>query len=43
MAGQKDPESISSNRDTKITALYRATIDAKDKKTSRKDLLQLKV
>ena len=43
MAGQKDPEGTSSNRYTKITTLYRATIDEKDKKSSRKDLLQLKV
>ena len=43
MAEQKDPEITSSNRHTKITTLYRATIDEKNKKISRKDLLQLKI
>ena len=43
MAEQKDPELTSSHGHTKITAIYRATIDEKDWKTSRKDLLQLKI
>ena len=43
MAEYKDPEITSSHRYTKITALYRATTGEKDKKISRKDLLQLKI
>ena len=42
MMEQKDPEHISSHGHPKITIIYRATIDKKSQKTSRKDLLQLK-
>ena len=41
MMEQKDPEHISSHGHPKITIIYRATIDKKSQKTSRKDLLQL--
>ena len=43
MAEQEDPELISSHGHTKITTIYRATISENDLKTSRKDLLQLKI
>ena len=43
MAEQEDPERTSSHSHTKITTIYAATIDEKDLKTSREDLLQLKV
>lgn len=36
-------EVTSSFRHTKITTAYRAIIDVNDQKTSRKDLLQLKI
>ena len=39
----EDPELTSSHGHTKITTIYRTTIDEKDQKTSRKDLLQLKI
>ena len=42
MAKQEDPELTSSHQRTKITTIYRATIDEKDQKTSRKNL-QLKL
>ena len=41
MAEQEDPE-LTSHRH-KITAIYRVTINENDKKTSRKDLLQVKI
>lgn len=41
MAEQEDPELLSSHRHMKITAIYRATTDAKGQKTNR-DSLQLK-
>lgn len=40
-AEQEDPELLSSHRHMKITAIYRATTDAKGQKTNR-DSLQLK-
>ena len=43
MAEQEDPELTFSHGHTKITTIYRAIIDEKDLKTSRKDLLQLKI
>ena len=42
MAEQEHPELTSSHGQTKATIFCRATIDEKDLKTSRKDLLQLK-
>ena len=43
MVEQEEPEPISPQGCTKITAIYRVTIDEKDLKTSRKDLLHLKI
>ena len=42
MVEQKDPELTFSHRCTKITTIYRITIDENDLKTSRKDFSQLK-
>lgn len=39
MTGQEDPELTSSNRYSKITTIYRSTIEEKDLKTSKKCLL----
>ena len=39
----EDPELTSSQRHTKIATIYRIIIDEKDQKTSRKNLLQLKI
>ena len=41
MVEQEDPELTFSHGHIRITVIYRATIDEKDKKTSRKDILQL--
>ena len=43
MVEQEDPELTSSHGYSKITTIYRATIHEEDWKTSRKDLLQLKM
>ena len=43
MAKQENPELTSSHGQTKVTIICKATMDKKDLKTSRKDLLQLKV
>ena len=43
MEGLEDPDLTSSPGLTKITTTYRTTIDKNDLKTSRKDLLQLKI
>ena len=43
MEDQEDPELTSSQGHTKITTIYRATIDEKNWKTSRKGFLQLKI
>ena len=43
MVEQEDPELTFSHRYTKITTIYTATIDENNLKTSRKDLLQLKI
>ena len=43
MTEQEDPELTSSHRQPKITPIYRQTIDENSLKTSRKDLLQLKI
>ena len=43
MAEQENPELTSSHRHTKIITIYRITIDEKDQKTSRKDILPLNV
>ena len=43
MVKKEDLEVISCHEDSKITTIYRATIDKKDLKTSREDLLQLKI
>ena len=37
MMEQEEPELTSSHRHTKITTIYRATIDENDMKTTRKD------
>lgn len=39
MSEQEDPELTSSHRHTKITTIYRASIDEKNRKTNRKDLI----
>lgn len=41
MVEQEDTELTFSHGHIRITTIYRATIDEKDKKTSRKDILQL--
>ena len=43
MVQQEDTELTFSQGHIKITTIYRATINEKDLKTSRKDLLQLKI
>ena len=43
MVEQEDPELTSSHRHTKITTIYRASINENDLKTSRKDFSQLKI
>ena len=43
MVEQEDAELPSSHRNTKITTIYRTTTDERDLKSSRKDLLQLKI
>ena len=40
MAEQEDPELTSFHGNTKMTMIYKETIDDKDQKTSRKDLLK---
>ena len=42
MVEQEDAEPLSSHRHTTITAIYRTTINDRDLKSSRKNLLQLK-
>ena len=41
MTGQEDPELTSSRGYSKITTIYRSTIEEKDLKTSRKCLLTI--
>ena len=43
MVEQEDPELTSSHGQTKITTTYRATVDVKDWKINRQDLVQLKM
>lgn len=43
MVQYKESELILSLRNTKITTIFCVTIKEKDMKTSRKDLLQLKI
>lgn len=43
MVELEDPELTSSQRHLEITTTYRATIAEKDQKTSRKDIVQLKI
>ena len=43
MVEQEDSELTSSHRHTKITAMYTASTDEHDLKTSRKDFPQLKI
>lgn len=42
MVAQKDLDLTSSHGHTKITTIYRETIDKKNWRTSRKQLMQLK-
>ena len=43
MVENEGPKLISAHKNTKITTIYRATIDENNLKTSRKDFLQLKI
>lgn len=43
MVEQKNPELTSSHGHTKVTTIYRASVDVKDWKINRQELVQLKM